>query len=733
LLTAIKSGTPTITYSITDENTSCTNSTSRQITINTTPAVHSITGDTVLCLGSTIQLENTTSGGEWSSDDHYVTQVDSSGVVYGVDAGISNIIYTIINATSGCSSFASHRITVNALPYIDVITGNTNVCIGSSIKLENVEGGVWSSSDTTLAIIDDYGITTGISQGSPTITYTITDANTGCVVSSSRVENVDPLPHLEPISGETNLCLGSTTLLSDPVSGGTWSSSNPSIASVSTSGMISGNQAGTVSITYQIDNNVNGCSNTTSEEVTVNPLPVVDITAGSATTFCQGGSVTLNAGDFKSYSWNTGEIDQSISVNSTGSYTVTVTDDNGCMNSTTTAVTVNDLPDVSITPVGATTFCQGGSVSLNAGYYTNYSWNTNASTQNITVNSSGNYTVTVTDANGCMNSASAIITVNPLPAVSSITGITSVCEGSTVQLYDATPGGLWSTNNSSLATVSTSGVITGLSAGTPTISYTVTNSITGCSNYVSKIISVNALPIVAAISGKSSVCEGSAVQLYDATPGGVWTSNNNSIAIVDSSGLVVDIAPESSVISYTVTNIITGCANSVSHIINVDPLPFVNPITGYTDVCVGCTIQLSDATPGGLWSSSDISLASVSPTGLVTGNYPGSPSIIYTVTDGTTGCSNLVFHVVTVGLYTGITSSDNSGVQIFSYSDQVFISSPRPLEGDVKIFNLLGELILAKHLSGEGTNTISLDVAPGSYIIELLSKDMSLQKKIFVQ
>src|SRR5262249_40680444 len=137
-------------------------------------------------------------------------------------------------------------------------------------------------------------------------------------------------------------------------------------------------------------------------QVTVNPLPTATITPGGSTTFCQGGSVTLTASSGVSYHWSTNETTSSINVTSSGNYTVQVTDANGCSaTSAATQVTVNPLPAATITPSGSTTFCQGGSVTLTASSGVSYHWSTNETTSSINVTSSGNYTVQVTDANGC--------------------------------------------------------------------------------------------------------------------------------------------------------------------------------------------------------------------------------------------------------------------------------------------------------------------------------------------
>jgi hypothetical protein len=151
--------------------------------------------------------------------------------------------------------------------------------------------------------------------------------------------------------------------------------------------------------------------------ITVNALPAPTITPDGPTTFCDGSSVTLDAGVWTSYSWSTGATTQTINVTASGSYTATVTDGNGCSGtSAPETVTVNALPTPTITPDGPTTFCEGGSVTLDAGAWPGYSWSTGETTQTINVTASGSYTVTVTDGNGCSGtSAPEVVTVNANP------------------------------------------------------------------------------------------------------------------------------------------------------------------------------------------------------------------------------------------------------------------------------------------------------------------------------
>src|SRR6185295_17963626 len=102
-----------------------------------------------------------------------------------------------------------------------------------------------------------------------------------------------------------------------------------------------------------------------------------------------------------------------ITVSAAGNYSVTLTDANGCQNSASQGVIVNPLPVVSIAASGPTTICQGGNVTLTANPAGGtYLWSNGATTRAITVNAAGNYSVTLTDVNGCKNSATQGVSVN---------------------------------------------------------------------------------------------------------------------------------------------------------------------------------------------------------------------------------------------------------------------------------------------------------------------------------
>src|ERR1019366_668319 len=232
----------------------------------------------------------------------------------------------------------------------------------------------------------------------------------------------------------------------------------------------------------------------------------------------------------------------------------------------------------------------------------------------------GNAGITYTTLTSCVRTA--IFTVNAAP--SAITGLNSVCVGSTITLSDTTAGGTWSSSNILQATVGSTGIVTGVSAGTPAIAYTIPG---GCA--ATKNVTVNALTGPGSISGLSNVCIGSSITLTDVVTGGTWSSSNANATVGSATGIVTGVIAGTDTIRYTVSGV--GCtAGTATKIITVNALPNAGIITGASSVCVGSTITLSDGAIGGTWSSSNAN-ATVGTTGVVTGVTAGTDMVSYTV------------------------------------------------------------------------------------------------------
>lgn len=573
------------------------------VTVN---PIQPISGVYSSCVGSTTVLTDATAGGTWSSSNTAVGTVGSTtGIVYGVSVGTTAITYLL---PTGCKD--TNVIAINAVP--SAITGTMNVCVGSTTSLVN-SGGTWSSSDITKATIGSAsGIVTGVAAGVITITFS---AGSGCYVTTPFTVNALPAA----ITGTPLVCVGSTTTLNDATTGGTWSSSNTGFATVNSSGTVTGVGAGIPTITYTSSA---GCIIT--QPVTVNSLPATitgtfDVCVGSTRTWTDG-----TAGG----TWSSSNTAQATVGSSSGIVTgvaagiptITYTLGTGCYQ--TQAITVNSLP-TAIT--GASTVCVGLTSTLGS-TPAGGTWSSSDATK-ATVGSSsgivtgvatGNVNITYTTTSGCITAKA--LTVNAAPGA--ITGTGTVCVGSTRTWTDA-GGGTWSSSNSAQASVgSSTGIVTGVASGIPTITYTLG---TGC--YITKPMTVN--PVPSAITGTITYCLGDSGTLSDGSSGGTWTSGDITTATIGSlSGVVAGVAPGTAIISYSFA---TGC--KATTVVTINDVPA--DIDGATDTCVGATVTLSDTDPGGTWSSSNTSIATVgSSTGVVTGISAGMATITYMFSTG---------------------------------------------------------------------------------------------------
>ncbi len=599
VVAGIAAGNPVITFTAASGCIATT-----VLTVNPLPAP--IGGTTsVYCIGSTAALADFIPGGTWTSNNLPVATVgSSSGIVTGITAGTAIITYML---PTGCYTTLTENITSTPAP----ITGTPNACISNTTSFSDVTAfGAWSSSNTAVATIGSgTGILTGVSAGTALITYGLSPF---CLITKPVTVNPNPLP----AGGIPQVCIGSTTTLTE-AGGGTWISSIPALATVgSSSGIVTGIVAGNVNITYTLPT---GCFNTTP--VTINPLP--SITGPS--TICLGLPATL-AGTIGGGTWvssNTavatiGSGTGIILGSTLGTTNIIYTLPTGCTASMT--VTVNPPPS----PISGTMqVCAGFTTTLtDAGGGGWYSSNTSVATIGfgtgiVTAVSAGNTTITYTTGTSCISTA--LLTVNPLPAA--ILGITTVCPGVTSTLTDVLTGGSWVSATTSVASIgSSSGVVTGVTGGTSAITYTLP---TGC--LTTTVVTVN--PVVP-VTGTMQVCVGSTTTLSDVLTGGTWTSSNTALATVGSgSGIVTGVASGTPSITYTLP---TGCITTV--VVTVNPVP--SPITGTTNVCQGSTTPLADASTGGTWGSDDISTATIGSTGVVYGVSNGTCNISYTLTTG---------------------------------------------------------------------------------------------------
>ncbi len=570
------------------------------LTVNPLPLTITAATTTTFCAGGSVVLNASTGYSyQWQLNAANISGV--TGAAYTANASGS---YTVLisNATTGCNG-TSNAIAViaNSPPTSSIIpAASAAFCSGGSVTLSGpATGGLtyqWNLNGNPVSGA------TGVTYSANAVgNYTLTvAAGTGCnATSAATVVSVNALPTATAAAaGSTTICQGgSVTLNANSGSGLSylWNLNGIPVSPLSTGLSHIANNPGTYSVT--VTNTATTCQNTSAGvAVTVNPLPAAAITAAGPISFCQGDSVTLNAntGANLAYTWyvsgnpvTPAATGASYKAKTAGSYYVLVTNTATTCQQTSgiTAVTVNPLPNVSISAAGSLNICAGSSVSLGVPSVSGqtYQWKQNgsnivaATSASYSANAAGIYSVTVgTTATGCSaTSAGAVVTINPAPTASiTPAGATTACQGDSVWLNGNTGTGLtyqWNLNGLPL-TGATASSYPAIATGSYTLA--VTNGF-GCST-TSAGISITMKPSPTSVityATPVSFCKGSAVVLTAVTNNGTsyqWNYNATPIP-----GLTSGFAQFDSSGSYTVTVTNTnGCARtSPAVVVVVNPLP----------------------------------------------------------------------------------------------------------------------------------------------------------------
>ena len=226
----------------------------------------------------------------------------------------------------------------------------------------------------------------------------------------TRTLNVETT--LNPITGTATVCVGNATTLANTTYSGVWSSSNTSVATIGSTGIVNGVSVGTTTISY-----ITPCGSATAV-VTVNPTPTVTV---NSPTMCSGNTATLTANGGTTYSWTP-----------------------------STGLSATNVAQPIANPSSTTT-----------------------------------YTVTGTNINGCTSTATVTVTVNTSP--SAITGGTNICVAATTTLSSSPTGGTWSSTNTGVATIGSTGIVLGVSTGSTVISYVLSS---GCFTGISTVVRI---------------------------------------------------------------------------------------------------------------------------------------------------------------------------------------------------------------------------------------------------
>lgn len=479
-------------------------------------------------------------------------------------------------------------------------------------------------------------------------------------------------------------------------------------------------------------------------------VPKASFTA-SGSSICAGGSLNFTSTSTNyptSYSWNFGDGSPASTTQNpshqfatAGTYNVTLTVTNqwGSTTSTVTAITVNALPDASLSYAQAS-YCPADTdpvpTAANAGTFSSTAGlviNSSTGAVDVSASTQGTYTVTNSYTGTCSNTGTTTITINP-PANSSFAyPSNTICAGGANETPTVTDPGTFSATPAGLvfANTTTGEInVSGSSLGTYTITYDATGSVacptSGSSSSISITITSN--PDASFTYAQAAYC----ANATDPSPvfgvganGGVFSSTTG--LTINSNTGEIDLSA-STAGTYTVTNTIAASGScpmtDESFNVTINALPAVT-LGNFTDVCVyNPAFALSGGTPAG---------GSYSGTGVSGGNFNpatagvGTETITYSYTDGTTTCSNTATNTINVEECLGLNDNEINTVSVY----------PNPTDGKLTLSNLVGNTAFkVVSVSGQvvlsgvaSTTANSIDLSSfenGIYVLQL-SQEQGLQ------
>ncbi|SOE21065.1 hypothetical protein SAMN06298216_1537 [Spirosomataceae bacterium TFI 002] len=334
----------TYTVTVTAAN-GCTATATTAVSQNITPPTPSVTGsDNLTC--TVTSVTRTASGGtsySWSNSlgTNATANITAAGT------------YTVtVTAANGCTSTATTEVSIDNTPPTANISDSQNLSCTITSVSRTASGGTsysWSNGDNTaIATINAAG----------TYTVTVTAAN-GCTATATTAVSQNITPPTPSITGSDNLTC-TVTSVTRTASGGTSYSWSNSLGTNATANITA---AGTYTVTVTA---ANGCTSTATTEVTIDNTPPTASISGTQNLTCSTTSVSRTASGGTSYAWSNGlGTNATVNINSTGTYTVTVTAANGCTSSATTAVIQESTEIAILTQPQSTSICQGNNTIFN--------------------------------------------------------------------------------------------------------------------------------------------------------------------------------------------------------------------------------------------------------------------------------------------------------------------------------------------------------------------------------
>ncbi len=497
------------------------------------------------------------------------------GLVAGANAGIENAgtplasVTTDINCETRTNTPDLGADEVCFAPTIATISASaTNICAGDLVTLSVSAGSLndasnwqWYSGSCGGTAVGS-GISITLAPNDTTDYFVRAEGGCAPVGACANINvTVKPLPTINGIPSSINVCSNQTLTLNATGNAATYIWNNGVTNNLAFTPTLGGFYTVTAAA-------ANGCTKKDSVAVVVLTAPVVAAIANDSSV-CAGSMVILSGATSATINtWNNGVSDGVPFIPlATNTYIHTGTLPNGCADTASITIIVNALPVVNL---GGNQSTCNASLVLDAGNAgSTYLWSNGASTQTISVTNSGTYRVVVTNASGCNDADTSIVTLNSALVANLTPNVSSVCGGSSSINLVGTPSGGTFTPNAA------GGVFNPATAGTFTVSYIVSN-VCG-TDTADATITVNANPVASLTAPFSSLCAGTPVTLTGLPAGGVY-----SVASGNPSALVGNVFNAASTGSYSIAYSTTngaGCADTAQFTFNVNCVLGINQLT----------------------------------------------------------------------------------------------------------------------------------------------------------
>ena len=600
------------------------------------------------CVNSEVVFSNTASA-PWI--------LNGSSLIDDMNPGISSYTYNSNPVYTYYSNLGIYDIEASGANYQDwvhiiddtrpanmIFNGPTSICSGGTLNINGISWGTEIAWDWVIYDVDALNPIQTSTEQSPSFSMPVVTIPTVyniryrvrescCGWSKPYYTSFTIHPTYVPlitVNGSTTLCSGDSVELStDPGTSIQWSNGE-------TTQSIFVNTPGQYSVTVE---NIDGCIGESAPlEIIINsiPNPIID-TQGSDTSICVGTTVILESPVGSAYLWSSGEVSQSIIVDSAGVYEVFYTDLNGC-SASSAPYTVYETSD-SVIVDGNSVICPGDSVLLTSfSQYPNpsniYQWFynglpiSNANQNSIYANQTGTYSLNIT-AGSCSVLSSDIQITEFDASISSNSLDSTLCPGGSLDLLSSPGDSFQWFLDDVLISGATNQIWTISDAGT----YTVEIVDGVCTDISDAYVVDFIIPIITSSNGLSSFCSGSTIDL-SSSPGDSYQWSLNGIDILNANGQIYT-ADQGGV--YTVTLQIGTCATSSSDFTLTEIIPLITSGGGMNTICPGSTLDLTSSSADSYqWAMNGIDIPGAT-NQTYTANIEGS----YTVTVSLGVCTNV--------------------------------------------------------------------------------------------